>query len=123
MRLGLIALLFVLPAIQAQAPQEQNPGEYDLNVTVDTSKVTIQCGGVVLGGSSCAWHQELAVHIGEAQYELLGIRDETKPLLLRRGRYKGRILNEQTAGGYEYSRRYRLLLPDGKTADFQVVQE
>ena len=123
MKTSMIVFLMLFFTVYGRAAQEPNPAEYGLEISVDVSKITIQCGGVILGGSSCGWYQELTVHIDRVPYELLGLREESRPYLLKRGTYKGKIVSEQTPDNYEYARKYRLLLPDGKTADFQLVQE
>ena len=123
MKIAAIVFLMLFFTGYRSAAQEPNPVEYGLDISVDVSKITIQCGGVILGGSSCGWFQELTVHVGGVQYELLALRQESRPYLLKRGTYKGKIVTEQTPDNYEYARKYRLLLPDGKTADFQLIQE
>lgn len=91
---------------------------YNIAMHVRSSRLETECATDVKG-STCRMVQHLQVLIAGEKYELA----RTAQNVFRVGDYKARIVSEKTPRAEEYTRKYEILLSDGKTAKFAVVGE
>jgi hypothetical protein len=120
MRITLLAILLLAPALAWAAKPAPNPADYTITVHVQSSRAVNLVGrpGVVF--------QHLTVSIDGKMYELDEARpDAVFPLsnLLRVGDYKARIDKDDTKRAYEYRRVYEFLFTDGTTRQYVVTGE
>jgi hypothetical protein len=108
----LLCMVFVFSASLGGAAQSGPTKEYPIKVHVTSSE---------LYGSSNPDLQVLRVVIDGKKYQLIGLG--SKPWALHLGDYRARVITDREIGGAEYERRYELIFPDGKTAQYEVGGE
>ena len=86
--------------------------DYPIKVHVSSSE---------LYGSKNPDLQVLRVVIDGKKFQLIGVG--SKPWALHVGDYPARVIKDRPIAGGQYERRYELMFPDGKTAQFDVGGE
>ncbi len=108
-------LLLALPgALQAQA----NPA-YTVTIHVTASRITVFCGAVGLGGSSCNSEQQITADVGSSTYEMSNFKSIKG--IVAPGDYKGKLVEDKTWPTNEFNKTYELLVPDGSARKFNVT--
>ena len=115
-KLALILVLSIPLLGRSEKHAKANPGDYNIAVHVQSSKLVYLCRG-----GFCFWVQHLQVQIGGKKYELSESIQRTD--LIRIGDYNAKIDEDETDRSYEYQRIYEFRFPDGLTGKYSVVGE
>jgi hypothetical protein len=107
------ALLFVL-LFAGLAPAAQNADEYSINVNVSSARTSL------VPNASGNLQQQLDVTIKSKKYELSALSDGS---LLALGDYKAKLVRDDHKTAYESFQVYEILLPDKKTATYNVTAQ
>jgi hypothetical protein len=111
-------MITLLPLLFLAAPKADQT-TYPLNAQVQQASLVNICG-TTDKGSDCGYVQHLTVLMDGKHYQLNGTAYSSD--ILQAGQYKARIQKDDSHGQtYNRTLIYRLLFPDGKTADFLVV--
>ena len=109
---SLLWIVFLLSASVVSIAQKEPAKEYPIKVHVSSSE---------LQGSGMEQIQILRVVIDGRKYQLISIG--SKPWAFPVGDYRARITKDKPIEGGQYDRRYELIFPDGKTAQYLVGGE
>ncbi len=109
---SLLYIAFLLSASVGSIAQNGPAKQYPIKVHVISSE---------LRGSSNPDLQVLRVVIEGKKYQLIGLG--SKPWALKVGDYHARIVRDRPIQAGQYERRYELIFPDGKTAQYEVGGE
>jgi hypothetical protein len=109
---SVLGIVFLLFASVVSFAQDRPAKEYPLKVHVSSSEQQ---------GFGMQEQQILRVVIEGKKYQLIALG--SRPWALPVGDYRGRMSKEKPVEGGQYDRRYELLFPDGKTAEYQVGGE
>ena len=109
---SLLCVVFLLSASFLSFAQNATAKEYPIKVHVSSSEQQ---------GFSMQQQQVLRVVIDGKKYQLIALG--SRPWALRVGDYQARIIKDKPIEGGQYERRYELIFPDGKTAQYDVGGE
>jgi hypothetical protein len=109
---SLLCTVFLLCASVLSFAQKEPAKEYPIKVHVSSSEQQ---------GFGMHEQQILRVVIDGKKYQLIALG--SRPWALPVGDYQARIIKDQPIQGGQYERRYEIIFPDGKTAQYDVGGE